>query len=196
MKNRFIRLAVFASGKGSNFEALIHYFHGHPFISITLLVCNKAGAGVIDLAKKYNIKWVLREDISKDDGSVLMSELSKLEIDYLVLAGFLKKIPARLVENFPRRIINIHPALLPKFGGKGMYGANVHQAVIEAGEKESGITIHFVDEHYDTGDIIFQASCKIDAAETAESLAGKIHKLEHRHFPATVESVILSQNPG
>jgi phosphoribosylglycinamide formyltransferase-1 len=159
-------------------------------------LCNKPGAGVLELAKQYSIPGLIKTNWESDNGEALLEELKSRRIDYLVLAGFLKKIPLRLIENFPRRIINIHPALLPRFGGKGMYGANVHRAVIESGEKESGITIHFVDEHYDTGDVIFQARCRVEDSDSAESLAEKIHLLEHKHFPDVVESVILSQNPG
>ena len=193
---KIIKIAVLASGRGSNFEVLVKYFSQHQSIRVGLLICNKGGAGVIELAKKYDIPSLLITDWTSEGGKEILHALEARKIDYLILAGFLKKIPVRLIENFPRRIINLHPAMLPKFGGKGMYGDNVHMAVIKAGEKESGITIHFVDEHYDTGDIIFQARCPVDDSDTVESLAGKIHSLEHHHFPAVIESVILSQNPG
>jgi len=195
-KEKIIRIAVLASGRGSNFEVLVKHFNRQQRIRVELLLCNKPGAGVLELAKQYSIPGLIKTNWESDNGEALLEELKSRRIDYLVLAGFLKKIPLRLIENFPRRIINIHPALLPRFGGKGMYGANVHRAVIESGEKESGITIHFVDEHYDTGDVIFQARCRVEDSDSAESLAEKIHLLEHKHFPDVVESVILSQNPG
>ncbi|HEX8278813.1 MAG TPA: formyltransferase family protein, partial [Segetibacter sp.] len=153
------QIAIFASGAGSNAKKIIEHFKGNDSIVVKLIVCNKPGAGVIQIAADNNIDVLIleRERFFKGDGYV--EELHKWSIDFIVLAGFLWKIPETIIENFRNRIINIHPALLPKYGGKGMYGSKVHEAVIASGETESGITIHYVDEHYDNGDIIFQAKC-------------------------------------
>lgn len=187
------RIAIFASGAGSNAEKIIQYFHNHDTTGIALVVCNRPGAGVLDIAAREKIPTLLieRERFMKGDGYV--PELKAHNINFIVLAGFLWKIPLTLIAAFPESIINIHPALLPSYGGKGMYGMNVHAAVINAGEKESGITIHYVDEHYDNGDIIFQDRCKIEPGETPETLAAKIHKLEHMHFPKVIEQVLSLQ---
>ncbi len=192
-------LAIFASGAGSNAQKVIDHFTSSPSLSkgegagnpkaiISLIVCNKPGAGVLDIAAKENIPVLLIEKEKFFRGDAYMNELK--EIDLIVLAGFLWKIPDALIKAYPGRIINIHPALLPKYGGKGMYGNNVHAAVIAAGDKESGITIHYVDEHYDNGDIIFQARCPVFPNDTPGSLAQRIHTLEHEHFPKVIESVI------
>jgi len=188
-----LNVAVFASGSGSNFEKILSYFSKHPSINITLLVCNRSNAGVIQMAKNNNIKVLIirNEEI---DNSDTLEKLQHEKINYLVLAGFLRKIPVNIIKAFPRRIINIHPALLPKFGGKGMYGSYVHDAVLKAGEKESGITIHFVDEQYDSGDIIFQTTCPISNVDTAESIAKKIQHLEHKYFATEIEKLIKYQN--
>jgi phosphoribosylglycinamide formyltransferase-1 len=183
-------MAIFASGAGTNAQQIIQHFKEHPFIKIALIVCNKPGAGVIDIAAKENIPVLLIEKEKFLLGNAYTDELKALGIDFIVLAGFLWKLPAALVTSFPNKIINIHPALLPKYGGKGMYGNYVHEAVITAGEKESGITIHFVDEWYDHGNIIFQATCTIDENETPASLARKIHMLEHTHYPIIIEKTI------
>lgn len=184
------KIAIFASGAGSNAKKMIEYFKGNDSISIDLIVCNKQGAGVINIAADYGIPVLLieKERFFRGDGYV--EELKKAAIDFIVLAGFLWKIPETVIENFRNRIINIHPALLPKYGGKGMYGSKVHEAVIAAGETESGITIHYVDEHYDNGDVIFQASCSVDKNDTADTLAQKIHLLEHENFSRVVEECV------
>jgi phosphoribosylglycinamide formyltransferase 1 len=187
-----IHLAVFASGAGSNAQKIIEQFNQNQtgIARVSLVVCNKPGAGVIHIAEKASIPVLLidRERFLKGDGFVPV--LQDYQIDFIVLAGFLWKVPLSLIEAFPKRIVNIHPALLPKWGGKGMYGAFVHQAVIGAGEAESGITIHYVDEHYDHGDTIFQATCAVTPSDTPELLAQKIHELEHQHYPAVIEQVI------
>jgi phosphoribosylglycinamide formyltransferase-1 len=185
-----IQMAIFASGAGTNAQQIIQHFKEHPFIKIALIVCNKPGAGVINIAAKEDIPVLLIEKEKFLLGNAYTDELKALGIDFIVLAGFLWKLPAALVTSFPNKIINIHPALLPKYGGKGMYGNYVHEAVITAGEKESGITIHFVDEWYDHGNIIFQATCTIDENETPASLARKIHMLEHTHYPIIIEKTI------
>jgi phosphoribosylglycinamide formyltransferase-1 len=185
-----IQLAVFASGTGSNAQMLIDYFNRSASARVTLVVCNKPGAGVVSIADKANIPVLLieKERFFRSDGYVPL--LQDKNIGFVVLAGFLWKIPKSLIDAFPRRIVNIHPALLPKFGGKGMYGHYVHEAVLQAGEVESGITIHYVDEHYDNGDIIFQTACPILDSDTPESIAQRIHQLEHLHYPRIVEKVI------
>ncbi len=183
-------LAVFASGAGSNAQQLINYFKNSPFARVSLIVCNKPGAGVLSIAEKEGLPVLLieRERFFRGDGYV--AELQKAKTDLIVLAGFLWKIPQGLIEAFPRRIINIHPALLPKYGGKGMYGVYVHQSVLSAGEVESGITIHYVDEHYDNGDVIFQTACPVLEEDSPETLAQRIHQLEHLHYPRVVAEVL------
>jgi len=184
-------IIIFASGKGSNAAAIIEYFRTHPMATVSLIVSNKADAGVLELAKKENIpSRVIDRETLKSAEFVAMLENYKPSL--IVLAGFLWKIPDEFVVAFRNRIINIHPALLPAFGGKGMYGHNVHQAVLEAGHKESGITIHYVDEVYDNGDIILQARCKVCPQDDADALAKRIHTLEHFYFPRTIE-FLLSQ---
>lgn len=189
-----IRIAIFASGAGTNAAKIIEYFKSRPNFSIALVVCNKPGAGVLNIAAKENIPTLLINKERFFEGDGYLPELSSADIAFIVLAGFLWKIPSKLISAYPGAIVNIHPALLPKYGGKGMYGLHVHSAVIEAGERESGITIHFVDEHYDNGDIIFQEKCPIENGETAESLAQKIHALEHKYFPEVIESVAMMHN--
>ncbi len=184
------RLAIFASGAGSNAGKIISYFAQDPGVEIALIVCNKPGAGVLDIAQSAGIPVLLVEKERFFRGDSYVPELADAGIDFIVLAGFLWKIPAALVGSYPRRIVNIHPALLPGYGGKGMYGGFVHSAVVAAGEKESGITIHYVDEHYDNGAVIFQASVNLEPGETAETLAGKIHRLEHTHYPRVIGEVI------
>jgi formyltetrahydrofolate-dependent phosphoribosylglycinamide formyltransferase len=185
------KVAIFASGKGSNAEKIIEHFENHDQITISLIVCNRLGAGVFDVAKKHGIKSLLLEKNAFNDDQKFVQFLINEGITHIVLAGFLWKIPEYLIQAYPEKIINIHPALLPNFGGKGMYGNKVHEAVIASGEKESGITIHLVDEHYDHGKTIFQATVQVLDQETPESLASKIHQLEHKHFPSIVERWIL-----
>jgi phosphoribosylglycinamide formyltransferase-1 len=189
------KLAIFSSGTGSNAARIIRYFQGHPSISIGLIVCNNAHAGVLNIASAAGVPVLLIEKEQFFRGSAYVPELQDRGIDFIVLAGFLWKIPTRLIQAYPRRIINIHPALLPKYGGKGMYGRHVHEAVIAAGEKESGITIHYVDEIYDHGQVIFQDKVIVDPEDTPESLAGKIQSLEHSRFPRVIEEVVKGLNP-
>ena len=183
------KLALFASGSGSNAENIVTYFAGNNNFAFSLIISNKAGAFVHERAKKLNIPSLTfsREEFS--DGKTILELLRKEEIDYIILAGFLLKIPQTIIDAFPDRIINIHPALLPKFGGKGMYGDHVHRAVVEAGETESGITIHYVNEHYDEGNIIFQAKCIVEHTDSYEDIANKVHALEYEHFPKVIEMV-------
>ncbi len=191
--SKITRLAIFASGAGSNAAKIIAHFEQHPTIKIALIVCNKPGAGVLTIASNNQIPVLMIEKDPFLKGDAYTAELAANTIDFIVLAGFLWKIPAALIEAYPNKMVNIHPALLPKYGGKGMYGAKVHEAVIAAGEKESGITIHWVNEHYDEGGIIFQAACSIDPLDTADSLANKIHALEHLHFPMQLERLLTAQ---
>lgn len=183
-------LVIFASGAGSNAQQIINYFKDAATAKVGLIVCNKPGAGVTGIAEKENIPLLVinKERFFKGDG--YLPELQDTNPDLIVLAGFLWKIPQILIDAYPRRIINIHPALLPKYGGKGMYGQYVHEAILNAGEMESGITIHYVDEHYDNGDVIFQTACPVLDGDTAETLAQRIHSLEHLHYPLVIEEIL------
>ena len=206
-------LAIFASGTGSNTQKIIDHFRNnnlnpnpspHPDsyreergakgsskITVSLIVCNNPSAGVLRIAEKENIPSLIIEKEKFFRGDGYTNELKEKNIGLIVLAGFLWKLPSALINAWQNRIINIHPALLPKYGGKGMYGNNVHEAVIAAGEKESGITIHYVDEHYDNGDIILQVKCPVLPGDTPHSLAERIHKLEHAHYPKVIEEVAI-----
>lgn len=184
------QIAIFASGAGSNAQKIIEHFRNITNITVALIVCNKQGAGVVQIAADNSIPILLIEKDRFFSSNSYVAELKQANIDFIVLAGFLWKIPEKLIQHYRNKIINIHPALLPKFGGKGMYGAKVHEAVIAAGEKESGITIHYVDEHYDNGDIILQATCPVTPNDTADTLAEKIHKLEHENFAKVIEECV------
>lgn len=182
-------IAIFASGEGTNTEHLINYFAGSS-TKILLVVCNNPQANVIKRAKNHDIPSLLINKESFYKGDDVLKRLLNDKIDLIICAGFLWKIPDNILQAFPDKIVNIHPALLPKFGGKGMYGMNVHKAVIEAGEKESGITIHYLNEHYDEGRVIVQKSCIISPGETPESLAEKIHELEHEWYPKVIAQLL------
>ncbi len=184
-------VAIFASGTGTNAQKLIDHFRNNAAVKISLIVCNKPGAGVLQIAAKENIPSIIIEKEKFFRGNAYIEELKSFDINFIILAGFLWKIPSALIKVYPSKIVNIHPALLPAYGGKGMYGAKVHEAVIAAGEKESGITIHYVDEIYDHGKIIFQAKCDVLATDTPDSLAQKIHSLEHQHFPLVMEQLLI-----
>jgi formyltetrahydrofolate-dependent phosphoribosylglycinamide formyltransferase len=186
-----ISVAIFASGAGSNAQKIIDYFRNSQVIKIALIVCNKPGAGVLDIAARENIPTLLIEKETFFKGNGYVDELKAAGIDFVVLAGFLWKVPDTLTAAYINRIVNIHPALLPHYGGKGMYGMYVHTAIITAGEKQSGITIHYVDNVYDNGAIIFQATCDITADDTPDTLAQKVHLLEHAHYPRVIEEVVL-----
>jgi phosphoribosylglycinamide formyltransferase-1 len=185
MKN----IVLFASGAGSNVQAIINYFEGKNLVKPVAVVCNKQGAGVLAIAAKHNIPTIMidRPIFKSED---FLAQLQALQADLIVLAGFLWKVPDHIVSAFPNKIINIHPALLPKYGGKGMYGAFVHEAVVNNKEKESGITIHYVNENYDEGNTILQAHCTVAADDDGSSLAQKIHKLEHFYFPRAIEFLL------
>ena len=184
------RMAIFASGAGTNAEKIIAHLKNHSSIKVVLVVCNKPEAGVLGIAASNQISTLLIEKERFFRGDAYLPEFFACGINFIVLAGFLWKIPEALIAAYPDKIINIHPALLPKYGGKGMYGMKVHEAVIAAGEKESGITIHYVNEHFDEGKPVFQASCPIEPDDTPESLAQKIHVLEHRHFPEVITELL------
>lgn len=184
------KIAILASGAGSNAQKIIDYFRNNKVVSISAIVCNNPNARVLKIAANENIPTILLEKEKFFRGNGYVDELKAMNIDFIVLAGFLWKLPPVLVKEFSGRIINIHPALLPKYGGKGMYGNNVHAAVIEAGEKESGITIHFVDELYDNGDIILQVKCPVLSSDTPETLAQRIHQLEHENYPKVIEGLV------
>lgn len=186
MKN----IAIFASGDGSNAQRLIDHFSKSEKARIALIVSNNPGAFVLERAKKAGIPTLLITKASFSGSSEVVNELKSRHIDLIVLAGFLWLIPQNLIAAFPDRIINIHPALLPKFGGKGMYGMNVHKAVCEACEKETGITIHYVNEKYDSGKIILQERCAVEETDTPEAISAKVRHLEHRYFPIVVEQII------
>jgi len=189
-KSEMRRIAIFASGAGSNAEKIIQHFKGHPSISIALIVCNKPGAGVLNIAAANAIPALLIEKERFFRGDAYVKALKEAGIGFIVLAGFLWKVPGALIAAYPNLIINIHPALLPKYGGKGMYGHFVHEAVIANHETESGITIHYVNEHFDEGAPIFQATCPVLPGDTPDALAQRIHQLEHAHYPEVVEQVV------
>lgn len=186
MKNR---IAIFASGSGTNAEKIIQHFVGHPSIEVAAVLSNKPDAYVLERAKKFSIpSEVFNREQFRDPSFTEI--LHKHKVTHVVLAGFLWLIPDYLVKNYPDRIVNIHPALLPKFGGKGMYGARVHEAVKLAGETQTGITIHLVNEHYDEGAILFQASCPVLANHSADEIASCVHDLEYKHYPDVIEKWI------
>ncbi len=185
-------LIIFASGTGTNANAIIEYFKKNGKAKVSLIVSNKADAGVLDIARREEIPFLI-VDRKTFHETLLLEQLSSYKPSLIVLAGFLWKIPDALIHAFPGKIINIHPALLPSYGGKGMYGHNVHNAVIDAKEKESGITIHYVNEHYDEGDVIVQARCKVESTDGANELAKRIHKLEHFYFPRAIEFLLNDQ---
>jgi len=187
------KIALFASGSGTNVENIAEYFKNHSDIEIALILSNKSDAYVLKRAKKMEIKAMVfnRKQFYNTDN--ILNTLKDENIDFIVLAGFLWLIPNNLLQEYPQKIINIHPALLPKYGGKGMYGDKVHKAVVDNKEKESGITIHYVNEKYDEGDIIFQAKCKVLPNDTPDDVASKVHNLEYKHFPEIIEKIVLTQ---
>ena len=186
------KIAIFASGSGSNAENIIQYFAQKPQFCVKSVFCNVPDAYVLERAKKYRIPTFVfnREEFRNPDK--VFRQLQEQEIDFIVLAGFLWLMPSFITAAWPNKIVNIHPALLPAYGGKGMYGHHVHEAVIAAGEKESGITIHYVNDHYDQGAIIFQAKCPVLPTDTPADLAARIHELEYRYFPEIIEKTILN----
>lgn len=184
-----IKLAILASGSGSNAEKIMAHFQGSTKAEIALIASNKADAFVLERAKKFGVPTFTFSRKEMDAG-VLLAKLQEIQIDWVILAGFLLKIPEELIRAFPNRMVNIHPALLPNYGGKGMYGHHVHEAVKAAGDTETGITIHLVNEHYDEGKIIFQAATPVTPEDTPDTIAQKVHALEHRYFPEVIESLV------
>ena len=189
-----VNVAIFASGAGSNAQKIIDYFKNISTVNIALIVCNNPKAGVLAIAKKESIPCLIIEKNQFENGDRYLQQLKEHKISFIALAGFLWKIPVAIINIYPHKIVNIHPALLPKYGGKGMYGNYVHQAIIDNKETESGITIHYVDEWYDHGNTILQFSCPVKENESAESLAKKIHALEHQHYPATIATLLQKLN--
>jgi len=190
-----LKIALFASGSGSNAENIVHYFSHNSNFIFPLIISNKPDAFVHSRAKQLEIPSFTfsREDFS--EGDKILALLKLYNIDCIVLAGFLLKIPQTLILAFPQKIINIHPALLPKYGGKGMYGMRVHEAVAEARDSESGITIHYVNNNYDEGSIIFQATCSVLPTDTPDMIAEKVHALEYKYFPKVIEDIWENKSP-
>jgi phosphoribosylglycinamide formyltransferase 1 len=184
--NKF-NLAIFASGSGTNAEEIMKYFKHHPSITVSILLSNNPEAYALERAKKFAIPTKVFSRKEFKETTLILDWLKEHSITHVVLAGFLWLIPDYLIKAYPNKIINIHPALLPKYGGKGMYGAKVHEAVKASAEKETGITIHLVNEHYDEGEIVFQAKCPIDQTFTADQIANCVHKLEYEHYPRIIE---------
>ncbi len=191
MKNNSpVSLVLFASGNGSNVLNIINYFKSIPEINVSAVFCNNKDAKVIAKSKKEGIEVFVFNKKELAEKDTVLDKLRYYSTDFIVLAGFLLKIPDKIINTYPNRILNIHPALLPKYGGKGMYGMHVHRAVVENCEPESGISIHYVNEHYDEGAIIFQAKCQVLKTDTAEDVAAKIHDLEMQHFPEVIHGVL------
>ena len=188
-----IRIVIFASGSGTNAENIINFFNLTNTATVTKVLCNNKYAGIFERCERLNVDCVFfnRTEFSESE---FVLDILKEQADYIVLAGFLWKIPQNIIDAFPQNIINIHPALLPKYGGKGMYGMNVHRAVAANKEQETGITIHYVNENYDEGAIIFQAKTALVKEDSSEHIAEKIHRLEQQYFPKVIEEVILSKN--
>lgn len=184
------RIAIFASGNGSNAENIINHFRSKQTAEVVLILTNNKKAFVKVRAERLRIPCITFTSAELKETDAILNRLNEFRIDYIVLAGFLLLIPASIIQTYPKKIINIHPALLPKYGGKGMYGDFVHQAVYHAQEKISGITIHYVNEYYDEGTIIFQTSCSLLPADTPEIIAQKVHELEYKHYPAEIEKII------
>jgi phosphoribosylglycinamide formyltransferase 1 len=185
------KIAIFASGSGTNAQQIIEYFQASQVIRVALVLSNNPRAFVLERAHKLGVP---SEAFSRSDfyeTNNVLDLLRNHQVSYIVLAGFLWLVPVNILQTYPGKILNIHPALLPKYGGKGMFGNKVHQAVIDSGETESGISVHTVNEKYDEGKILFQARCKIEKGETPESLAIKVHALEHKHYPRVIEEVVL-----
>ncbi|MDZ4847622.1 MAG: phosphoribosylglycinamide formyltransferase [Chitinophagales bacterium] len=186
-------LAIFASGRGTNTEAIINHFRNSTEVKVALIVCNNPYAGVLDVAKKFQIPVALVSKKSFYKSHELTATLKQNHIHFIVLAGFLWLVPKYLLELYPHKIINIHPALLPKHGGKGMYGRNVHEAVVQAKENETGITIHYVNEHFDKGEIIFQTTCNVEQSDTAERVEANVRRLELEFYPKAIEQLLIKQ---
>jgi phosphoribosylglycinamide formyltransferase 1 len=185
-----IQIAIFASGNGSNFQRIADYFAGNDAVEIAVLYSNREDAFALERAASLGIPSVVFNRNQFYSTPAILNDLQDRKIDWIVLAGFLWLVPENILRAFKDRIVNIHPALLPKYGGKGMYGMRVHEAVVATGDRKSGITIHMVNAHYDEGQIVFQASCSVLRGDTAEDVAAKIHRLEFEHFPRIIEELV------
>jgi phosphoribosylglycinamide formyltransferase-1 len=192
LENSMIKVAIFLSGTGSNARNICGYFAGHPQIEIALLLTNKPDSGAVHIARDFNIPYFIFNRSQFYESGEVLEQLDMAHIDAIILAGFLWLVPKNLLQRFPQRIINIHPALLPGYGGKGMYGMKVHESVHQHKETESGITIHLCNDKYDEGDILFQAKCKIETEDTPETIAKKVHELEYEFFPTVIEEYLTS----
>jgi phosphoribosylglycinamide formyltransferase-1 len=190
MEKSTIRLAIFASGNGSNAEQIAHYFEDIEEVEIVRIYSNKSEAYVLERAKNLQIPSMVFSGKELRESDQVLQQLQADKTDYIILAGFLLLIPEYLIQAFPNRIINIHPALLPDYGGKGMYGMNVHKAVKASGDRQTGITIHFVNEHYDEGQVIFQAFTRIAENDSPEDIASKVHALEYAHYPKVIHQIL------
>jgi len=184
-------IAIFASGSGSNAENIIRYFMKNETISVRLVIANRSNAFVLERAKSLQVPYeVFLKEEWKSDGINVMSTLKKYKIDFIVLAGFLAHVPDTILHTYPHKVINIHPSLLPKYGGKGMYGDRVHEAVVASRDKETGITIHYLNEQYDEGEVIAQMTCAVSPTDTPDDVANKVHALEYEHYPQVIERII------
>ncbi len=190
MQPKEIKLAIFASGNGTNAEAIMEYFRNNTSICVAVVLTNNPKAGVLNRAARFKVPTRIFDRKQFSESNDVLLWLKEFQVTHIVLAGFLWLVPANILKAYSPRIVNIHPALLPKFGGKGMYGDNVHNAVLSAGEQETGITIHEVNEKFDEGKILFQATCPVAPGDTAAMIADKVHKLEHAHFPRVIDEWI------
>ena len=187
--DKTIRIALFASGSGTNVENIANYFNGKTTAKPVCVLCNKPDAFVLERAKRLNLDSMTFNRAEFNDGKKIIEYLGKHDIDFIVLAGFLWLVPEYLINKYPGRIVNIHPALLPKFGGKGMYGMHVHEAVKQSGENETGITIHLIDGNYDKGNPVFQAKVAVEPTDSPDDIANKVHKLEYEYYPKVIEEI-------
>jgi phosphoribosylglycinamide formyltransferase-1 len=187
--DKIVRIALFASGSGTNVENIANYFNGKTTAKPVCVLCNKPEAFVLERAKRLGLDSMTFNRADFNDGKKIMEYLHQHDIDMIVLAGFLWLVPQYLIDAYPSRIVNIHPALLPKFGGKGMYGMHVHEAVKQSGETETGITIHLIDDNYDKGSTVFQAKVAINSTDTPDDIANKVHALEYKHYPEVIEEI-------
>ncbi|MBO4873901.1 MAG: phosphoribosylglycinamide formyltransferase [Bacteroidales bacterium] len=187
--DKTIKIALFASGSGTNVENIANYFNGRTSAKPVCVLCNKPDAFVLERAKRLGLDSMTFNRTDFNDGQKIMEYLSKHDIDFIVLAGFLWLVPEYLINKYPGRIVNIHPALLPKFGGKGMYGMHVHEAVKQSGETETGITVHLIDGNYDKGNTVFQAKVSVEPTDSPDDIANKVHKLEYQYYPKVIEEI-------
>lgn len=194
LPNMTKNIAIFASGSGSNAENIVRYFMDNETIRVSLIVSNRSNAYALERAKSLGVpSEVFLRDEWASNGSNVLATLQKFNIDFIVLAGFLAHVPDAVLHTYPNKIINIHPSLLPKYGGKGMYGNHVHEAVVAACETETGITIHYLNEHYDEGEVILQVACPVLPEDTAEDVAAKVHALEYAHYPRVIGEICIIQ---